>query len=76
MQVEKDDLILIRQRSCPRQGFPAKITDIHLDGNNIVQIFGEPKKYPWIKVPAQNYMAYRGNKLQFGKLLCLTPTWC
>jgi hypothetical protein len=34
-----------------------------------VQIFGDPKKYPWVKAPAQNYMAYRGNRLQFGKLL-------
>src|SRR6478609_2494063 len=69
VQVEKDDLILDPAEILPPPKISGKITDIHLDGNNIVQIFGEPKKYPWIKVPAQNYMAYRGNKLQFGKLL-------
>ncbi|MGB9123282.1 MAG: hypothetical protein WCE73_21885 [Candidatus Angelobacter sp.] len=69
VQVEKDDLILDPQEILPPPKISGKITDIHLEGNNIVQIFGEPKKYPWIKVPAQNYMAYRGNKLQFGKLL-------
>lgn len=69
VQVEKDDLILDPGEILPPPRISGKITDIHLDGNNIVQIFGEPKKYSWIKVPAQNYMAYRGNRLQFGKLL-------
>src|SRR6476646_2132049 len=69
VQVEKDDLILDPAEILPPPKISGKITDIYLDGNNIVQIFGEPKQYPWIKVPAQNYMAYRGNKLQFGKLL-------
>jgi hypothetical protein len=69
VQVEKDDLILDPGELLPPPKISGKITDIHLEGNNIVQIFGDPKKYPWIKVPAQNYMAYRGNKLQFGKLL-------
>lgn len=67
--VEKDDLILDPGEILPPPKISGKITDIHLEGNNIVQIFGEPKKYPWIKVAAQNYMAYRGNRLQFGKLL-------
>lgn len=69
VQVEKDDLILDPGEILPPPRISGKITDIHLEGNNIVQIFGDPKKYPWIKAPAQNYMAYRGNRLQFGKLL-------
>src|SRR6476660_4443468 len=69
VQSEKDDLILDPGEILPPPRISGKITDIHLEGNNIVQIFGDPKKYPWIKVPAQNYMAYRGNRLQFGKLL-------
>lgn len=69
VQAEKDDLILDPAEILPPPRISGKITDIHLEGNNIVQIFGEPKKYPWAKIPAQNYMAYRGNRLQFGKLL-------
>jgi len=69
VQVEKDDLILDPGEILPPPKISGKITDIHLEGNNIVQIFGEPKKFPWAKAPAQNYMAYRGNRLQFGKLL-------
>ena len=49
VQVEKDDLILDPGEILPPPKISGKITDIHLDGNNIVQIFGEPKKYPWIK---------------------------
>src|SRR5207302_360166 len=66
VQVEKDDLILDPGEILPPPRISGKITDIHLEGNNIVQIFGEPRKYPWAKVSAQNYMAYRGNRLQFG----------
>jgi hypothetical protein len=69
VQVEKDDLIFDPGEVFPPPKIFGKITDIHLEGSHIVQIFGEPKKYPWVKVPAQNYMAYRGNRLQFGKLL-------
>jgi hypothetical protein len=69
VQVEKDDLILDPGEILPPPKISGKITDIHLEGNNIVQIFGEPKKYQWVKVTAQNYMAYHGNRLQFGKLL-------
>ena len=69
VQAEKDDLILDPSEILPPPKISGKISDIHLEGNNIVQVFGDPKKYPWIKVAAQNYMAYRGNKLQFGKLL-------
>ena len=69
VQTEKDDLILDPGEILPPPRISGKITDIHLDGNKIVQIFGDPKKYPWVRVAAQNYMSYRGNRLQFGKLL-------
>ncbi|HEU4414529.1 MAG TPA: hypothetical protein VFT65_07065 [Candidatus Angelobacter sp.] len=69
VQVEKDDLILDPGAILPPPRISGKITAIRLEANNIVQIFGEPEKYHWTKVPAQNYMAYRGNKLQFGKLI-------
>ena len=57
VQVEKDDLILDPGEILPPPRISGKITDIHLDGNNIVQIFGDPKNYPWAKAPAQNSMA-------------------
>ncbi|MGC2696257.1 MAG: hypothetical protein WA738_10755 [Candidatus Angelobacter sp.] len=69
VQVEKDDLILDPSAILPPPRISGKITGIRLNGNDIVQIFGQPEKYPWARVPAQNYMAYRGNRLQFGKLI-------
>jgi hypothetical protein len=69
VQVEKDDLILDAGEILPPPRISGHVMAIRLEGNNIVQIFGEPQKYSWIHVPAKNYMAYRGNRLQFGKLI-------
>lgn len=66
---EKDDLILDPGEILPLPRITGKVTAIRLEANNIVQTFGDPKKFAWAKIPAQNYMAYSGNKLQFGKLL-------
>jgi hypothetical protein len=69
VEVEKDDLILDAGEILPPPRISGHVMAIRLEGNNIVQIFGEPQKYSWIHVPAKNYMAYRGNRLQFGKLI-------
>ncbi len=68
VQVEKDDLILDPAQIFPPPHIVGKVTEIRLQGDYIVQIFGSPQKYPWAKVPAQNYMAFSGNRLRFGKL--------
>jgi hypothetical protein len=69
VKAEKDDLILDPGEILPPPRISGQVTAIRLEGNNIVQIFGTPEKYSWAHVTAQNYMAYRGNRLQFGKLL-------
>lgn len=69
VRAEKDDLILDPGEILPPPHISGTITEIHLESNNIVQIFGDPQKHPWERVAAQNYMAYRGNRLQFGKLV-------
>jgi hypothetical protein len=69
VQVEKDDLIFDAGEIFPPPRISGHVTAIRLEGNNIVQIFGEPQKYPWKHVTAKNYMAYSGNRLQFGKLV-------
>src|SRR6478736_8531712 len=69
VQAEKDDLILDPREILPPPKISGQVTAIRLEGNNIVQIFGDPQKYAWGHVSEKNYMAYRGNKLQFGKLL-------
>jgi hypothetical protein len=69
VRAEKDDLILDPAEILPPPHITGKITAIRLESNNIVQIFGDPQKYAWQRVAAQNYMSYRGNRLQFGKLV-------
>jgi hypothetical protein len=68
IRAEKDDLILDPEQALPPPHIKGKVTQVRLEGNNIVQVFGNPSSYKWSAVPAQNYMAYRGNRLKFGKL--------
>jgi hypothetical protein len=42
---------------------------VRLEPDNIVPIFGDVPGYKWQPISAQNYMAYRGNRIQFGKLI-------
>ncbi|HET9839828.1 MAG TPA: hypothetical protein VFR84_16495 [Candidatus Angelobacter sp.] len=69
VRAEKDDLILDPAEILPPPHISGKVTAVRLESNNIVQIFGDPQTHRWERVPAQNYMAYRGNRLQFGKLV-------
>jgi hypothetical protein len=68
IKAEKDDLILDPEQALPPPHIVGRVAEVRLEGNNIVQVFGSPKTYKWAQVPAQNYMAYRGNRLKFGKL--------
>jgi len=65
---EKDDLILDPEQALPPPHIAGRVAQVLLEGNSVVQVFGSPASYKWIRVPAQNYMAYRGNRLKFGKL--------
>jgi len=65
---EKDDLIIDPEQVFPPPKIQGRVTAVKLTGGNIVLTFGSPQQYKWAKVPAQNYMWYRGNRLQFGKL--------
>jgi hypothetical protein len=73
VQAEKDDLILDPGQILPPPRISGRVTSIRLEGNNIVQVFGDPqaqsKTQKWTNISARNYMAYRGNRLQFGKLI-------
>lgn len=66
---EKDDLILDSQTLLPPPHIEGKITGVHLEPENIVQVFGSSEGLMPIQVAATNYMYYRGNQLRFGKLM-------
>src|SRR5262249_19620731 len=69
VRAEKDDLILDPEQILPPPHISGRVTSIRLEGNNIVQVFGRPQEEKGMQVQARNYMAYRGNRLQFGKLI-------
>lgn len=68
VKAEKDDLIIDPEQVFPPPKIQGRVTAVQLADGNIVLTFGSPQKYQWAKVPAQNYMWYHGNRLQFGKL--------
>ena len=68
IRAEKDDLILDPEQALPPPHIAGRVAQVRLEGNNIVQVFGSPGTYKWSQVPVQNYMAYKGNRLKFGKL--------
>jgi hypothetical protein len=69
IQIEKDDMILDSEQILPPPQIQGKVTAVKLEGNNIVQLFGPQEKTPPKPSMAGNFMAYRGNRLRFGKLL-------
>jgi hypothetical protein len=68
VKAEKDDLILDPEQALPPPHISGRVTQVRLEGSNIVEVFGAPATYKWAEIPARNYMAYQGNRLKFGKL--------
>lgn len=68
VSTEKDDLILDPQQILPPPHIEGAVTAIRLEGENIVQTFGNQAAKPEERAAAGNYMKYRGNRLRFGKL--------
>ena len=66
VRAEKDDIILDPAAILPPPQIAGKVSEVRLEGDNIVQVFGGPIN--WRPSMPGNYMAYRGNRLRFGKL--------
>jgi hypothetical protein len=66
LAVDGNDLMLDPRLILPPPHIAGIVTGVHIEGNEIVQIFGaiDPK----YKFKPGNYMAYRGNQPRFGKL--------
>jgi hypothetical protein len=67
IQADGDDLILSPEQLLPPPRMESKVTEVHLERNNIVQIFGTVDKQEKDQNNG-NYMQYEGNRLKFGKL--------
>jgi hypothetical protein len=68
ISADKDELILNPEQVFPPPHIRGQITAVHVQGNEVVQIFGSlPAPNSAAKFPG-NYMAYRHGDLAFGKL--------
>jgi hypothetical protein len=65
---EENDLILDPEQILPPPHIEGRITSVRIQGNEIVQVFGNKPKTESTPAFSGNYMAYRGAQLRFGKL--------
>jgi hypothetical protein len=67
ISVDDNDLILDASLALPPPKMRGRITGVRIEGDQIVETFGEGKSSP-AKPSSSNYMAYRGGVLRFGRL--------
>src|SRR6266550_9581191 len=65
---QENDLVLDPEQILPPPHIEGRITAVRIQGNQIVQIFGNKPKANSTPAFTGNYMAYRGAQLRFGKL--------
>ena len=65
VRAENNDLLLNSEQILPPPMIVGRLTAIELQGNTIVEHFGQNRSSP---LPQGNYMTYRGGRLRFGKL--------
>ncbi len=69
VETQEDDLILDLEQILPPPHIEGKVVSVRIEGDNIIQIFGGSDAKPVKNIRAGNYMAYKNNRLRFGKLL-------
>ena len=65
---EGDNLILDPQQILPPPHIEGRVTEVRIQGDQIIQVFGNKAKADLVPLLNGNYMAYRGAQLRFGKL--------
>jgi hypothetical protein len=70
VRIEGDDIFLFPSRMMPPPHIRGRITSVRIEGDNIVQVFGEGRPAAPLRLPepAANYIYHRGGILRFGKL--------
>jgi hypothetical protein len=66
IRADGDNLILNTEKVLPPPHFHGKISSVRVQGNDIVETIGNPRKSA--PLMRGNYMAYRGGSIGFGKL--------
>jgi hypothetical protein len=66
--VEKDDLILDPEKILPPPRIQGKVSAVRIQGDNIVQVFGDPQVPNFAAKQEGNYIAFHDGDMRFGKL--------
>jgi hypothetical protein len=69
VRAQEDDLILDLEQILPPPHIEGKVASVRLEGEKIIQVFGGPDAKPAKNIRSGNYMAYKNNRLRFGKLV-------
>ncbi len=68
-EAQEDDLILDLEQVLPPPHIEGKVVSVRMEGDKIIQVFGGSDAKPVKNIRAGNYMAYKNNRLRFGKLV-------
>ncbi len=70
VRIEGDDILLFPSRMTPPPHIYGRVTSVRIEGDSVVQVFGEGRaaKPMQLPAPASNYIYHRGGVLRFGKL--------
>ena len=74
VKAEKNDLLLDPEAILPPPKIEAHLADVHVEGDELMQIFDAGLHYPELVLPKpdeKNTMYYRGGTLRMGKLLMI-----
>ena len=69
MDTDKNDLLMDLGKLLPPPHMQGKLVDVKVTNNAIITTFGDGGKSVRSSEEKGNYMAFRGNKVQFGKML-------
>lgn len=71
VEVDGDDLILDATKVLPPPQIEGRIADVHMEGDELVQVFKSGLGFPDIAPPKpeKNFMFFQGGTLRMGKLL-------
>jgi len=68
VRLEGNDLILDPALLLPPPRIAGRVTEVQVQGNHMLQVFGTKPPASAMSPHSGNYMAYRGAQLRFGKL--------
>ena len=70
VEINDDDFIIDPNLMIPAPEIHGKLTAVHIEGDQVVQVYGGDTRSPLIPCDrrASNYMYFRGGTIRFGKL--------